>query len=120
MPDLCSYDYAIVRVVPRVERQEFINVGVIVSCVERDFLAARIELDEPRLIALDRTVDLTAVRNNLASIPLICRGGPGPGRSAGSNRANASTGWWHRAARSSRPRGYTSAAAWTRRHCWSI
>lgn len=79
MPDLCSYDYAMVRVVPRVEREEFINVGVIVSCVERDFLDARIELDEARLIALDRTVDITAVRNHLASIPVICRGGPEAG-----------------------------------------
>ncbi len=79
MPDLCSYDYAMVRVVPRVEREEFINVGVIVSCVERDFLDARIELDEARLIALDHTVDITAVRNHLASIPVICRGGPQAG-----------------------------------------
>jgi hypothetical protein len=44
--DHCSYDYAIVRVVPRVERQEFINIGVIVSCPAKDFLAARIEIDE--------------------------------------------------------------------------
>jgi hypothetical protein len=58
-----------------VERGEFINVGVIVSCVERDFLEACIELDEARLLALDATVDVTAVRSNLASIPVICRGG---------------------------------------------
>ncbi|HMN47331.1 MAG TPA: DUF3037 domain-containing protein [Povalibacter sp.] len=71
----CLYDYAIVRVVPRVERQEFINAGVIVSCQKTDFLEARIELDEARLLALAPDVDLEAVRANLASIPLICRGG---------------------------------------------
>lgn len=75
MHDLCSYDYAIVRVVPRVDREEFLNVGVIVSCAERDFLDARIELDEPRLLSLDSTVDIVQVRDNLASIPVICRGG---------------------------------------------
>lgn len=71
----CLYDYAVVRVVPRVERQEFVNAGVIVSCQKQDFLEARIELDEPRLLALAPDVDLDAVRANLASIPLICRGG---------------------------------------------
>jgi DUF3037 family protein len=70
-----SYDYAVVRVVPRVEREEFVNVGVILSCPTRDFLEARIELDEQRLTALDPTVNLEAVRAHLASIPLICAGG---------------------------------------------
>ena len=74
-----SYDYAIVRVVPRVEREEFINAGVILSCPAQDFLAARIELDERRLLALDAKVDLEAVRANLASIPLVCAGGPAAG-----------------------------------------
>jgi len=75
----CPYDYAIVRVVPRVEREEFINVGVIVSCQEQDFLDARIELDEARLLALDPTLDIESIRANLASIPLICAGGPDAG-----------------------------------------
>lgn len=75
MRDHYSYDYAIVRVVPKVEREEFVNVGVIVSCQARDFLEARIELDEPRLTALDETVDLESVRAHLASIPAICAGG---------------------------------------------
>jgi hypothetical protein len=74
-----SYDYAIVRVVPRVEREEFINAGVILSCPERDFLAARIELDERRLLALDAQVDLESVRANLESIPIVCAGGPAAG-----------------------------------------
>ncbi len=74
-----SYDYAVVRVVPRVEREEFVNVGVIVSCPQQDFLEARIELDEKRLQALDPTVSLEAVRAHLASIPSICAGGPAAG-----------------------------------------
>jgi hypothetical protein len=74
-----SYDYAILRVVPRVEREEFITAGVILSSPAQDFLGARIELDERRLLALDATVDLEAVRANLASIPLVCAGGPAAG-----------------------------------------
>jgi Protein of unknown function (DUF3037) len=79
VPTLCSYDYAIVRVVPRVDREEFINAGVLLSCPEHDFLDARIELDERRLLALDPSVDLESLRANLASIPAICAGGPAAG-----------------------------------------
>jgi hypothetical protein len=74
-----TYDYAIVRVVPRVERGELINVGVVLSCPAVDFLEAGIELDEARLRALDDSLDLDAVREHLATIPLICRGGPEAG-----------------------------------------
>jgi hypothetical protein len=77
--DLCSYEYAIVRVAPRVEREEFVNAGVIVASAAKDFLGARIELDEARLLALDPNVDLQAVRAHLASIPAICAGGPDAG-----------------------------------------
>lgn len=70
-----SYDYAIVRVVPRVEREEFINVGVILSCPSMDYLEARIELDEQRLQAFDPQIDLTQIRAHLASFPLIAAGG---------------------------------------------
>jgi len=73
--DHYSYDYAIVRVVPKVDREEFVNVGVIVSCPARSFLEARIELDEKRLAALDATIDLGSIRAHLASIPAICAGG---------------------------------------------
>jgi hypothetical protein len=62
-----------------VDREEFVNAGVIVSCPERDFLEARIELDELRVLALDSTLDLDAVRTHLASIPIICAGGAGAG-----------------------------------------
>ena len=79
MPAEYTYDYAIVRVVPRVERGETINVGVIVSCPHQDFLEARIELDEARLRALDDSLDLAPIRDHLEMIPRICRGGPDAG-----------------------------------------
>lgn len=75
MRDHSSYDYAIVRVVPRVEREEFVNVGVIVSCARKEFLEARIDIDERRLKALDPGIDIDAIRAHLASIPAICAGG---------------------------------------------
>lgn len=75
MPDRCTYDYAVIRVVPKVEREEFINVGVVVSCPTKQFLAACIELDEQRLLAIDASLDLETIRTHLAAIPLICRGG---------------------------------------------
>ena len=75
MHDHCTYDYAIIRVVPKVEREEFVNVGVIVSCPARGFLEARIALDEQRLRALDATLDIDSLRINLAAIPAICTGG---------------------------------------------
>ena len=74
-----TYDYAIVRIVPHVERGEQINVGVILSCPDANFLDARIELDEARLLALDPAVDLELMRANLATIPAVCRGGAGAG-----------------------------------------
>ena len=79
MPDKFRYDYAVIRVVPKVDREEFINAGVIVSCPELSFLEARIKLNESRLLALDPTIDIELVRNHLATIPTICQGGPEAG-----------------------------------------
>jgi len=79
VPDKFRYDYAVVRVVPKVDREEFINAGVIVSCPELSFLEARIKLDESRLLALDPNIDLDLVRKHLDSIPKICRGGDDAG-----------------------------------------
>ena len=75
MPVLHTYDYAVVRVVPRVERGEFINAGIILSCDIERYLCASIELDEAVLQALDDAVDMPAVRTALAAIPTICGGG---------------------------------------------
>ena len=79
MPAEYTYDYAIIRVVPRVERGEQVNAGVILSCADVDFLDARIELDEAAVLALDPAVDIEAVRATLATIPAICRGGADAG-----------------------------------------
>lgn len=78
-----SFDYAIVRVVPRVERQEFINAGVIVFCLEKRYLAARIRLDEARLRALWPELDVNLVREHLSAIERICAGDPAAGPIAG-------------------------------------
>lgn len=75
MHALSTFDYAIIRVVPRVEREEFINAGVIVSCASSNFLKAVIELNPVRLAALDRTLDAEIIRGYLNTIPTICAGG---------------------------------------------
>lgn len=75
MPELSSFDYAVIRVVPRVEREEFINAGVIVSCPAKQFLKALIELNPERLTALDATLSPEAVQSYLDTIPIICAGG---------------------------------------------
>jgi hypothetical protein len=75
VPEHSTFDYAIVRVVPRVERGEFINAGVILFCLTKRFLSAKVELDERRLLALAPEVDLELVRGHLQAIPRICTGG---------------------------------------------
>jgi len=79
MRALRTYDYAVVRVVPRVERGEFVNAGIILSCDVERILRASIELDESALLAIDAQVDLDLVRSALAAIPTICAGGDGAG-----------------------------------------
>ena len=79
MPAEYTYDYAVVRLVPRVERGERINVGVVLSCVDDEFLQAGIELDIARLLALDPAADVETIQASLAIIPLVCQGGPGAG-----------------------------------------
>jgi hypothetical protein len=76
---LRTYDYAVVRVVPRVERGEFVNAGIILSCDVERILLASIELDERALLAVDSRVDLDLVRSVLQSIPAICAGGEAAG-----------------------------------------
>jgi hypothetical protein len=69
-----SFDYAAIRVVPRVDRQEFINAGVVVFCLEKNYLAACVHLDEARLKALWPETDVKLVREHLEAIPRICAG----------------------------------------------
>lgn len=79
MPAADTYDYAVIRIVPRVEREEFINAGVILSCPWQDFLDARVHLDAERLQALHPEVDIELVAQHLRVIPLVCRGGTDAG-----------------------------------------
>jgi hypothetical protein len=74
-----SFDYAVLRVVPSVEREEFVNAGVILYCGRRDFLQARVGLDEKRLLALSPKADVKLLAEHLAAIPRVCAGGPGSG-----------------------------------------
>ncbi|MFK7843655.1 MAG: DUF3037 domain-containing protein [Rhodothermales bacterium] len=78
MHNQCLYDYAIIRVIPRVEREEFVNAGVILSCKKSDYLGVRIELDENRLLALNPTADLKTINKHLTAITRICNDGEGP------------------------------------------
>jgi hypothetical protein len=74
-----AYDHAVVRVVPRVERGEFVNAGVVLSARRGGFLAARFELDAARLRAIDPWVDLDVVRAHLAAFAAVCAGGDAAG-----------------------------------------
>lgn len=87
MPTNASYDYAIVRVVPRVERGECVNAGVILFSRVRRYLAAKVELDESRVLALDPFIDLGLVRRSLEAIPRIAAGEPGAGPIAALSQA---------------------------------
>jgi hypothetical protein len=69
------FDYAVVRVVPRVERGEFINAGVILFSSTAGWLQSRVELDRERLLALAPVIDVDAVESYLEIIPRICAGG---------------------------------------------
>jgi hypothetical protein len=73
------YDFAAIRVVPRVDREEFLNAGAIVFCRTLKYLGARITVDEARLTALWPDLDIAAVREHLELIPRICAGNPDAG-----------------------------------------
>ncbi|MBM2617816.1 DUF3037 domain-containing protein [Actinoplanes sp. LDG1-06] len=68
------YEYAVIQAVPRIERGELINVGVILYCQRRDFLSARTELREDRLLALDPKADVPAIKAALSSWDATCGG----------------------------------------------
>ncbi len=73
------FEYAVLRVVPRVERGECINAGVVLYCQAERFLGARVHLDPARLMALDPGADLEAVRAHLEALRSVCAGGPEAG-----------------------------------------
>lgn len=79
MPGQISFDYTIVRIVPRVERAEFINAGIILFARTARFLEARVHLDRERLLALAPNADLAEIERHLTLIPKICEGGTDAG-----------------------------------------
>ena len=74
MRALSSFDYAVLRIVPRVDREEFMNAGVILYCKAQHFLAAKVHIDEARLLALAPELDLDVVRLHLEAFTRICKG----------------------------------------------
>jgi hypothetical protein len=79
VPAPSSFDYAVVRVVPRVEREEFLNAGVILFCRTKRFLAARVALDANRLRALWPAADVDEIERHLSAIPRVAAGGDDAG-----------------------------------------
>lgn len=79
MPELHPYDYAVLRIVPSVEREEFVNAGIVLHCPERAFLQARVHLDAERLAALCPRLDLELIQRHLEAFPKICEGHSGAG-----------------------------------------
>ena len=75
MRDCHAYDYAVIRVVPQVDREEFINVGVVLSCPALKFLGSRVHVDAARLAAFAPTLDAEAIGRHLASFQAVCKGG---------------------------------------------
>ncbi len=69
-----SFDYAVLRLVPRVERQEFLNIGVIVFCLEKRLLEAKVHVDEARLRTLWPMLDLETVKQHADGVVRICAG----------------------------------------------
>ena len=86
------FEYALLRVVPRVERGEFINAGVVLHCSEANFLGARVHLDPGRLAALDPSLDHAGVLAHLETAHLVCAGGPEAG-SIGLRPRSQRFGW---------------------------
>jgi hypothetical protein len=82
-----AYEWTILRVVPRVERCEFVNAGAVVYCQQLDYLAAEVAFDEDRALALDPALDVAAVRRHLQAVVDLCAGaeaaGPNGRRSPG-------------------------------------
>lgn len=79
MRDCHAYDYAVIRLVPQVAREEFMNVGVILSCPAHRFLAAQVHLDSARLRAFAPDLDEVMIRAHLEAFDAICRGGADAG-----------------------------------------
>lgn len=89
---LHDYEYAVIRAVPRVERGECVNVGVLLYCRQNAHLAARTHLDQARLLALDPVADVHGVRRALYGIEAVCAGARRPVRRRGTAPGSGSAG----------------------------
>lgn len=74
MSEKMGFQYVVLRCVPRVDREEFVNVGVVLYCQAADFLQAACHVNAERLLAVDPGIDLDAVASALASVEAVCRG----------------------------------------------
>lgn len=73
------FEYAVIRLVPRVEREEFLNVGVILFCKKEKFLQSRFLLDESRLRCLCKDIEISEIEAHLKNFDLVCQGAPEAG-----------------------------------------
>jgi hypothetical protein len=76
MPEKHVFEYAVIRIMPKVERGEFLNAGVIVFCKRLKYLAMRYQIDAPRLLAFSPGIDLEEIGQYLAAWEVICKGDP--------------------------------------------
>lgn len=79
MQDNQLFEYAVIRLVPRVDREEFLNVGVILYCAKQNFLKTLFQLDEGRITSLYPEIDIETIRKHLNTFQLICEGDPDAG-----------------------------------------
>ena len=88
MPEQHLYEYAVIRIVPRVEREEFINAGVIMFCATQRFLEVKCKLDKERLKAFNCIIDITEIETRLKAFEQICKGGKAGGPIGQLNQAS--------------------------------
>jgi hypothetical protein len=79
MPENHLFEYAVIRVVPHVEREEFLNVGIVLYCANQKFLQSMFHLDEARLSILCDKIDFSELKEHMSSFERICRGGADSG-----------------------------------------
>lgn len=79
MPDKVTFEYAIIRVVPKVEREEFFNVGVLLFSKRKKFLGIKFKIDTNKLHAFSDEIELDDIENYLKAWELVCQGEPSGG-----------------------------------------
>jgi len=80
MPDKVIYEFAVIRVVPKVEREEFVNVGVMVFCKGKKYIGIKYKIDEQKIKAFSAEIDIDFLNNYLNAWDLVCQGNPQGGR----------------------------------------